>query len=145
MEATETKVCFKCERELLIDEFYVHSEMKDGHLGKCKDCACADVQQHRRRHAESVREYDKQRSCSPSRKARAYEYQTQLRERHPERSRANCMAYRALKKGQIDRGPCHFCGAEESLEMHHSDYSKPLRIYWLCRICHRKLDSMEKG
>jgi len=28
--------------------------------------------------------------------------------------------------------------------MHHPDYSQPLRVYWLCRACHRKLDGMTK-
>jgi hypothetical protein len=32
---------------------------------------------------------------------------------------------------------CSSCNEEKELEAHHSDYSKPLEVVWLCRKCHR--------
>jgi hypothetical protein len=36
------KVCFKCNEEKEITEYYKHKEMSDGHLNKCKNCTKKD-------------------------------------------------------------------------------------------------------
>ena len=40
-----TKVCFKCEIEQPITEFYKHSQMEDGHFNKCKTCTRKDTKE----------------------------------------------------------------------------------------------------
>jgi len=37
------KTCFKCSRELPLSDFYVHPQMGDGHLNKCKACTKKDT------------------------------------------------------------------------------------------------------
>lgn len=37
------KVCFKCNIEKPLTEYYKHKKMGDGHLNKCKDCTKKDT------------------------------------------------------------------------------------------------------
>jgi len=139
-----TKECFKCRRVLPMDEFYPHAKMADGRLNKCKSCTRCDTIQNRRKHAEYYREYDRARSSLPHRQAKRQEVLARQTADEPEKLKARNAANNALRDGRIRREPCYFCGATEDLEMHHPDYSQPLRVYWLCRPCHRKVDNMMK-
>ena len=51
---------------------------------------------------------------------------------------ARSYAHVYLKRGKLKKEPCQECGDLIS-EMHHPDYSKPLKIIWLCRVCHLEL------
>ena len=37
------KICFKCNAEKPLSDYYKHKKMGDGHLGKCKECTKKDV------------------------------------------------------------------------------------------------------
>lgn len=62
------------------------------------------------------------------------------RERYPERSSARRKVQTAIENGTLIKPlHCEMCGNETPLDGHHEDYSKPLDVIWLCRLCHRHI------
>lgn len=129
---TPHKTCFKCERRKPLTEFYKHPRMADGHLGKCKSCAKADVQQNYRANIDHYREYERERFKDPERKASVQKYQRARRARSPGRDRARTAVTNAIRDGRLVRGPCEVCGTTKRVHGHHDDYRKPLSVRWLC-------------
>jgi hypothetical protein len=60
------------------------------------------------------------------------------RSANPEKKRAHDAVERALRRGELIRGPCEVQGCERRSEAHHDDYSQPLRVRWLCRGHHKE-------
>lgn len=135
----DMKVCFKCGMEKPLDEFYKHPKMKDGHLGKCKECAKKDVIQNYRDKIEKKRAYEKERFQRPERKKQVSEYQKRRRLKYPEKHKAHYLTSNAVRDNKLIRPDCcSKCGKECKPQAHHADYTKPFEITWLCFICHRK-------
>jgi hypothetical protein len=67
-----------------------------------------------------------------------YRYKLRQLKKHPQEMKARQVAYHAKRRGKILPQPCYICNSPTA-EMHHSDYSKPLEITWLCRDHHREL------
>ena len=63
------------------------------------------------------------------------EYQKRWREENPEKHAAHNALNNALRDGKIEKNPCEVCGDANSLG-HHTDYSLPLDVMWLCSACH---------
>jgi len=125
------KSCFKCKQVKCLSEFYKHSEMKDGHLNKCKDCTKVDVLSHRNNNLEKIREYDRARgSRRTSEETKAY------RNKYPKKCKAHYAVKRAIKSKKLFREKCTECGRTDNTHAHHDDYDKPLNIRWLCPPCH---------
>ena len=142
------KRCFKCGRELPLSEFYKHSQMSDGHLNKCKECARRDTKENREKNIVYYKRYDRKRALNPDRVEYRKEYNSSehgkqiARERqkknktiYAEKIRARSVLYNAIKYGHIKKQTCEICG-EEKVHAHHSDYSKPLDVIWLCAKHH---------
>lgn len=130
-----TKVCFKCGLEKDISEFYRHSGMTDGYLGKCKECTRSDVRRNYRKNRDHYVDYDRLRSQDPERKKKALEYQRIRRYKNKVKYLARNMVNNAIRDGRIEKQPCAVCGSL-LVEAHHEDYLDPLNVVWLCRKHH---------
>lgn len=132
-----TKVCTKCGERKGMDDFYVNARMAGGHLSACKACTIEQVKL-RRRTNPAVQAYDRARAKLPERRAHARAVTIRWREENPEAYRAQTAVGNAIRDGKLKKGPCLFCGTER-VHAHHTDYSKPLEVKWLCPKCHHRL------
>jgi hypothetical protein len=85
----------------------------------------------------AARHVYRQFRCSRCRVSDRCETQRRQRALFPEKYRARRAVAAALRSGQIARGACTDCGADDA-EAHHHDYAKPLEVTWLCGRCHVK-------
>jgi hypothetical protein len=67
--------------------------------------------------------------------------QSAYRVAHPERERAKLTLNNAIRGGHVRRCTrCEECGERGFIEAHHTDYSRPFYVTWLCKSCHAALD-----
>lgn len=132
-----TKMCFKCQHEKPLTDFYHHPQMADGHLNKCKACTRVDVRINRSVRDEYYLAYDRGRSSLPHRRDDRRRRRKRYRRDHPERDAAYRVVSRALKSGRLKKPPqCQGCGESSLLQAHHQNYEEPLNVIWLCARCH---------
>jgi len=155
-----SKVCFACNEEKPLTEFYRHQAMSDGHLGKCKECTKAAVRANRAAKLDYYQEYDRRRSQeNPERiVAQAIHRKITANRTTAEKSREITRRYRAKKqhayvatsrlntavglKKITKPESCEICNSKDRVEGHHHDYSKPLDVWWLCDHCHKHIHRM---
>lgn len=134
------KKCFKCEERKLESEFYAHPQMKDGLLGKCKECTKKDATNTRNANIDKVRAYDRERASLPHRKKIAGRITKEYRRKFPHRYKAMGKVGSALTSGKLERpDECELCMKSKKVLAHHDDYSKPLDVIWVCQPCHKQI------
>ena len=125
------KRCFKCGEVKPLSEFYVHAQMKDGHINKCIECTKAERKQHEAKEPAAI-------------------YQTRLKtfSKRPTKRNGYKLIEAALKAKVITRPHnCTICNkpdTESRIEAHHYDYTKPLEVTWLCPECHYQADELRR-
>ncbi|RLG44502.1 MAG: hypothetical protein DRN81_04440 [Thermoproteota archaeon] len=155
------KRCFKCGAEKPLDQYYKHPAMKDGHLGKCKECTKMDARATRAGNMEYYQQYDRGRSMlphrvqarkahyeqtkdSPERRATAYRANRAWLARNPEKRKAYQEVAKAVKKGIVKKGGCRVCACSP-VEGHHVDYNAPLDIICLCSKHHKEAHRLARA
>ncbi len=151
----KSKICFKCQKRKLLKCFYPHPQMADGHLNKCILCNKKDTavrvafleknnpewvkkEAQRQRDKETKRYYRIKHTAKF--KAQKRKNELSYKTKYPEKKRAVYAANNAVRDGRLQRKTeCERCGVSGiRLEKHHADYSKPLEVEFLCRLCHKK-------
>jgi hypothetical protein len=132
-----SKKCFKCNAVKLLEEFYKHPNMPDGHVNKCKECNKNDATTHRNKNLEKVREYDRARGKESKRIKATTEITRAWRAEDARRNVAHNQVARAVRNGTLVRQPCVRCDETKSIA-HHEDYDHPLVVMWLCQPCHKQ-------
>lgn len=76
---------------------------------------------------------------------RARELDKAYKKRNAKKVNARNRVYQAIKRGELERGPCEECGTTVDVHGHHHDYDKPLEVRWLCRAHHNEADNASRG
>lgn len=134
------KVCFKCEETMPVENFYKHSEMKDGRLNKCKECNKKDVRDNYRANIDHYKEYERKREGQAHRKEHKSIQQIKWRKRNPIKKMASAIVNNAIRGGRLAKPEvCESCESKPTrLHGHHDDYAFPLVVRWLCPGCHNR-------
>lgn len=130
------RICWKCKTEKDLDEFGKDKNRELGHEYICKMCK---------------QEKDREVASRPEVMERHLEYITsdkgkeirRIRQRKDYHERkyktiARKMVEKAVHEGTLTKKNCEVCGNERSLG-HHSDYSRPLEVTWLCQKHHSEV------
>ena len=109
------RVCRHCEQALPPEAFQVDRRVQsDGRAAICKPCRKAYMEG---RHTSG--------KCRP---------------KDPIKERARWRVKDAVRYGRLAKPTrCQACQKEvprHLLDGHHHDYSRPLEVMWLCRVCH---------
>ena len=157
MGTEKHKKCFKCGETKPLSHFYKHSQMRDGHLNKCKTCTKIDVSKHRIDNLEYVQEYDRERGRDktsertlkirarakmPKNLEKSRIVKKKSADKYPEKMKCRQYLNNAIRDQRIIRPTlCEFCGENCTPQGHHSSYSKAMALVvtWLCTACHGKI------
>jgi hypothetical protein len=132
------KTCTNCKKEKANSEFYKDKRGKYGLFAKCKTCHNIAVAKNSHKYRDYQVEYA--RNWREQNKELCLQRVNSWKEKNKLAVRSHDKVKYAKKANKLFPNPCIICGIKE-VHAHHTDYSKPLFITWLCRSHHRLVHS----
>lgn len=152
------KKCFKCDEKKPLDQFYAHSQMKDGHLNKCKECTKNDTKSHDMHKRGNLEYVEKEKERGREKYHRLYKGIKQdpaykknamdnYRKKYPEKYKAKNLSYKINTPDNHEKHHWSYCieDAKDVIFLTKSDHSKAHRfiIYDQERMKYRRIDTLE--
>ncbi len=130
----EEVTCKKCNETKSADKYYWTEDGTELALGyTCKECD----RQRARRYYRSNEEQELQRARNYYRKNKksVIDKLVKSSKLYPEKWKCRRHTLEAVRCGKLEKLSCEVCG-EAKVQAHHTDYSKPLEVNWLCTKHH---------
>ena len=131
-----TKVCFKCNEEKTLDNFYRHKKMSLGVVNKCKECNKKDVIDNYKKKSKDIDFIEKERERSRE-KYHRLNYKEKQVEWNKRRTWTKSSKYKNLSRK---------LNPPKGIELHHWSYNeKHLEdVIYMDKFEHRKLHTYIK-
>lgn len=114
------RYCFKCKKNENLMWY-----RKKANLSICRSCNTKIMRKY-------IEVYDGRKNINKN--------QRKSSQRHKIECKARKLVQMAVLRGELEKPlKCSKCLMETAIEGHHPDYSKPLKVVWLCRSCHSDL------
>lgn len=133
------KRCRICGRNKVLGAYHIRNSRTGCRRTECKKCWYKAVRANVLKSPERNREYQRNWAKTPKGRVCAGKSARNFDRNHPEKRRAYAIVQNALKTGRLTKEPCVYCKSKR-VEAHHTDYSKPLEVKWVCFPCHRKYE-----
>src|SRR3990167_11187577 len=133
-----TKQCSRCSILRPLEAFSRNTRSGDGRHGWCKDCFRGWVKETGYRAVATAAARTRYRRSEKSRAARRA-WASRKHKRDPVyrfKVKARGLTAAAIGVGVLIPRPCEDCGSTD-VQAHHTDYSRPLEVRWLCVAHHR--------
>lgn len=145
-----SKLCSRCRVILPLLCFGFNRSRKDGRQSYCDKCRNTVYKEGRSirtiLYPEVQREIERLINKEDyQRNPERHRLDTSLRKKlEPEKNRARSSLYYAVVTAKVHPpDSCSMCDKREKLQAHHSDYTKPLDVVWVCQPCHNLLERTE--
>lgn len=124
----DTKICFKCNIDKPLSEYYKHPQMADGHLNKCKSCTKKDSNDNFNLKLQTDPTFHEKEKIRGRKKYHRLEYKGKYKP-SPENKRQTILKYKnKYPEKQLAKNATQRIKVENGLEKHHWSYNQE---HWL--------------